>query len=195
MQFVIVVDVQRDFMLPGGALYVPGAETLIAPLDAMLASLRAEDTAGVLLTFDTHDGDRYAGSAEAAEFPLHCVRGSVGWETVLDLGGLDPSVPLYRMEKGVFAMWEEADGVIVDARDPQSPVVPRDLFFDRLGAAGVDEVVVVGVAADYCVRWAVEGLIARGLGVRVPAALTLGIVRQIDSVAAEEWADARVAIA
>ncbi|MEG8041528.1 hypothetical protein QP164_01445 [Sphingomonas sp. LR59] len=30
----------------------------------------------------------------------------------------------------------------------------------------------MGVAADYCVRWAVEGLVDRGFAVRVPAALT-----------------------
>jgi nicotinamidase/pyrazinamidase len=73
--------------------------------------------------------------------------------------------------------------------------VPRDLFFERLRAEGVDDIVVTGVAADFCVRWAVEGLIQRGFRIAVLAALTRGIVRQIGAVAAEEWAAAPVAIA
>ncbi|TVV76229.1 cysteine hydrolase family protein [Sphingomonas solaris] len=193
-RFVIVVDAQRDFMLPEGALYVAGAEDLVAPMNIMLASLDPDETAGVLLTFDTHEPDRYARSAEARQFAPHCVRGSAGWQTVLDVAAVDPAIALHTLEKGVFAMWEEADVTIRDARDPAAAAVPRDRFFDRLRAQGVDEIVVVGVAADFCVRWAVEGLIDRGFRVVVPAALTRGIVRQIDAVAAEEWAAAPVAI-
>ena len=55
-------------------------------------------------------------------------------------------------------------------------------------ASGVTEVTVIGVAADYCVRWAVDGLLARGFAVTVPAALTRGIERQIEAVAGEDFA-------
>jgi len=91
-------------------------------------------------------------------------------------------------------MWEEPDVTIRNARDLALTPVHRDRFFDALRAKGVDEVVVIGVAADFCVRWAVEGLIARGFRVTIPAELTRGIARQIDAVAAQEWATARVAI-
>ncbi|WP_204277170.1 hypothetical protein, partial [Klebsiella aerogenes] len=57
-----------------------------------------------------------------------------------------------------------------------------------------EEAVVIGVAADYCVRWAVEGLIERGFAVTVPEALTRGIARQIDAVRAQEWDGLAVAI-
>lgn len=193
-RFVIVVDAQRDFMLPDGALYVDGAEALVGPTNEFLKSLRPDDTAGVLLTFDTHEPERYAHSAEAEQFPLHCVRDSAGWQTVLDLRAIDANIPLYSLEKGVFAMWEEADVTIRDAGDPGAASVPRDRFFEHLRAEGIDEVMVTGVAADFCVRWAVEGLIERGFRVTVPAALTRGIVRQIETVAAEEWAAARVGV-
>ncbi|VWX48351.1 cysteine hydrolase family protein [Novosphingobium sp. 9U] len=194
INFVIVVDAQRDFMMPDGALYVAGAEALIAPMNDMLASLSPSETAGVLLTFDTHEAEPYARSDEGQQFALHCVRGSKGSATVLDVGAVDPEIPLYTLEKGVFAMWEEADVTIRNARDPGADFVPRDEFFDRLQAQGVEEIVAIGVAADFCVRWAVEGLIERGFRISVPAALTRGIVRQIDAVAAEEWSAAKVAI-
>jgi nicotinamidase/pyrazinamidase len=194
-RFVIVVDAQRDFMLPDGALYVAGAEALVAPVNDWLAALDPAETAGVLMTFDTHDADTYADSAEAAQFPLHCVRGSGGWQTALDPDLIDAAIPLHMLEKGVFAMWEEPGVMIRDARAPDRPAVPRDRFFDDLRGRGVEEVTVVGVAADFCVRWAVEGLIARGFRVTVPQALTRGIMRQIDAVAAEEWAGRAVALA
>ena len=52
MQFVIVVDTQVDFMRPDGALPVAGAEALVAPMHAWLATLEPAETAGVLFTFD-----------------------------------------------------------------------------------------------------------------------------------------------
>ena len=148
----------------------------------------------MLLTFDTHEPEPFARSAEAGQVPLHCVRDSAGWQTVLDVTAIDPQIPLYTLEKGVFAMWKETDVTILDSRNSKAASVPRDRFFDRLRAEGVDEVVVIGVAADFCVRWAVDGLIERDIRITVPAALTRDIVRQIDAVAAEEWATVRVAI-
>ena len=62
----------------------------------------------------------------------------------------------------------------------------------RRCAQGIDTSTVVGVAADFCVRWAVDGLLERGFAVELPAALTRGIERQIDSVAAEDWVGASV---
>jgi nicotinamidase/pyrazinamidase len=194
-QFVIVVDAQHDFMIADGALPVGGAEKLIAPMNEWLAALTPEDTAGILFTFDTHEPERYAGSPEAEQFPLHCVRGQPGWSLAVDPGRIDPAIPIYRMEKGVFAMWEEADLEMSDMRDPAAPAKPRDAFFDQLGAGGVEEVIVIGVAADFCVRWAVDGLVQRGFRVTVPAALTRGIVQQIDSVAAESWPPSVVQVA
>jgi nicotinamidase/pyrazinamidase len=186
-RFVIVVDAQRDFMAVDGALSVGGADALVAPLNAWLAGLRPQDTAGILLTFDTHEPERYAASPEAEQFPPHCVKGGPGWESMVDIAAIDPAIPLYRLEKGVFAMWEESELGVEDVRDPAAPLYPRDAFFNALAARDVRDVSVVGVAADYCVRWAIDGLVERGFQVVVPAALTRGIARQIEAVVAEEW--------
>lgn len=195
MRFVIVVDAQYDFMMPDGALYVAGADALVVPTDDWLAALDPAEVAGVLFTFDTHTPEIYAGSAEAAQFPPHCMRGTPGWASVLDPARVDAGIPLYRLEKNVFAMWEEAHVLIGDLRDPLAPTTPRDAFFDRLKADGIEDVTVIGVAADYCVRWAVDGLVARGFRVTVPAAFTRGIARQIDTVVAEDWPEGAVALA
>ena len=192
-RFVIVVDMQRDFVAADGALPVAGAEDLIVPTQSWLALLRPDETAGVLFTQDTHDPDIYAQSKEAEQFPLHCKRGTPGWELVIDPAALDPAIPCYALEKGVFDMWAEPGLRIHQFDSPGAG--DRDAFFVQLHAIGVEEVVVVGVAADYCVRWAVEGLIKRGFRVTVPTDLTRGIVRQIDSIAVNEWAGFQVALA
>ena len=180
--FVIVVDMQRDFVMPSGALPVPDAQALIAPMQDWLAALDPSAVAGVLMPFDTHLADVYAGSAEAGQFPLHCLRGTAGWESMLDAHVIDPAIPVYRMEKGVFDMWAEPGLTVSRAGEQQ---IDRDVFFARLAGRGVDNVTVVGVAADYCVRWAIEGLLARGFRVEWPAALTRGIGREAEAVAAE----------
>ena len=195
MRFVIVVDTQRDFMAADGALSVAGADALAEPMRTWLAALDPAEVAGVLFTFDTHVPEVYAGSPEAEAFPLHCVRGSAGWANMLDIGLVDPAIPACRIEKGVFDMWAEPGLVIEDARDPGAARIARESFFADLKAGGTTEVAVIGVAADYCVKWAIDGLVERGFRVTVPASLTRGIDRQIEAVAAEDFAGRAVTLA
>jgi len=187
-RFVILVDTQKDFMDADGALSVLGADALIGPMEDWLHALNQADTAGVLFTFDTHVPEVYAGSAEAEAFPIHCVRGSEGWSNVLDVTALDPVIPAWRIEKGVFDMWAEDGLWIEDARDPSAKRIPRENFFADLKARGVADVTAIGVAADYCVRWAIDGLVARGFRVEVPEELTRGIERQIREVIDDDFA-------
>ncbi|MEG3083423.1 isochorismatase family protein [Sphingomonas sp. PB2P12] len=193
-RFVVVVDTQWDFMAADGALSVAGAADLVAPMQAWLSALKRDDIAGVLFTFDTHFRETYAASPEAQMFPIHCVRGTEGWGNMLDVARVDRAIPAWRIEKGVFDMWAEPGLVIENARDGAQPVMPRDAFFDEVLAGGVTDVTVIGVAADYCVRWAVAGLIDRGFAVTVPADLTRGIERQIATVAAEDFAGTRLLV-
>lgn len=190
--FVIVVDTQRDFMAADGALSVPGAEALVGPMQDWLRSLKSADVAGVLFTFDTHVPEIYAVSDEAKEFPVHCVRGSAGWANMLDTAVVHSAIPVHRLEKGVFDMWAEPDLAIEDARDDSAPPVRRDAFFEGLRVRGVREVIVIGVAADYCVRWAIDGLVERGFAVTVSPSLTRGIHRSIEQVVEEDFAGAEV---
>ncbi|MGY4397150.1 nicotinamidase/pyrazinamidase [Sphingomonas sp. UYAg733] len=192
--FVVVVDMQRDFINADGALPVAGAEALLAPMTSWLRALLPDETAGVLFTADTHEPDIYAHSEEAKQFPPHCMRGTPGWALLLDPAAVDPAISCYRLEKGVFDMWAEAD-VMIERLDGDVPPVPREEFFARLKRDGVEHVLVIGVAADFCVRWAVEGLIERGFKVTIPRGLTRGIGRQIDAVAADEWDGADAAVA
>ncbi|WP_371710681.1 cysteine hydrolase family protein [Novosphingobium sp. BW1] len=190
MPFVIVVDTQRDFMAPDGALSVAGADDLVAPMQAWLEALDPETTEGVLFTFDTHDPAIYPGSPEAEAFPLHCVRESAGWANMLDPDRVPAQIPTWKLEKGVFDMWSEAGLPLTSARRDATSTKPiaRDAFFADIATRGVRDVKVIGVAADYCVLWAVQGLLERGFTVHLPEALTKGIDRQIDEVLVSDLA-------
>lgn len=190
--FVIVIDMQKDFIVPDGALPVAGAEEIVAPMREWLAALVPERTSGVLFTADTHNRETYAESPEARLFPPHCIRGTAGWDPVFDPSHLLSDIPRYWLEKNVFDMWAEADLDVTQWGTDRR--WRRDDFFSGLRKAGIRTLIVVGVAADYCVRQAVDGMLKKGFEVRIPRDLTRGIGRQIEEVAAQEWQNQAVTI-
>lgn len=175
--FDLVIDVQNDFMRPDGALYVPGAETIIAPLQQHLATLVSR---GVLFTYDTHVLGIYETSEEAKQFPVHCVKASEGWQLAIER-----PVDAFTMEKGVFDMWHEPTLLV----HGPNVSVERDVFFDNLAAVGVTTLRLCGVASDYCVKWAIDGALARSFKVQVIAGLTKGIERDMAQVIKDEFGD------
>lgn len=190
---IIVVDTQADFMLPDGALPVAGADAIVPPLAEWLGRRTPANTAAVVFTFDTHFAETYAHSAEAALFPIHCVKGTPGWRNLLDPLSVPPAIPCRTLEKGVFDMWAEDGLLLHDPRGKSSPVA-RDMFFAELRGQGVEHTIVVGVAADYCVRWAIDGLVRRGFSVAVPEGLTRGIERSIETVLLDDFAQLPVSV-
>lgn len=180
-KFVIVVDMQKDFVDANGKLYVKGSADIVKPVNDYLANLNPNEVVGVLFTYDTHSEDTYLTSEEAKQFPPHCYKGTDGWELGVDKTLVRPEIPVFTLEKNVFNMWEESELIINDYR--LKIVVTnhdRDYFFKNIGVTNVD---VVGVASDFCVKWAIDGLLDRGFNVTVPRALVKGIFETIDEVA------------
>jgi nicotinamidase-related amidase len=77
---VIVVDMQNDFVKPGGTLVVPAAVETIGNIDALLTAARAQNVP-VAYTQDTH----YAGDQEWQVWPEHCRAGTWGWQIIDEL--------------------------------------------------------------------------------------------------------------
>lgn len=185
-KFLIVVDTQFDFVMPDGALYVPGAEEIISPAQKFLRGIDAPEYTGVLFTMDTHTVEAYTGSPESEQFPIHCVKGTDGWTNVFNPEYMSEAFPIYYLEKGVFNMWEEpglqlypTSGVeqsYDETRGLQGGEVgiDRDQFFQQLLSQGVI-IEIFGVASDYCVKWAVDGFAKRGFPVVVINDLCRGI--------------------
>lgn len=166
--FVVVVDTQYDFMMPDGILYVKGAEETIVPMIQYLTSLKAETTAGVLFTFDTHTKEDYEGSPEAELFPLHCRWSYKGHKNILDRDFVHPQINKMILQKDVFNLWD-AD---------YTKILNWDSGFFEFLETNKDQIEIVdiiGVALNFCVKQAVEGFVERGFKVRLHTSMTRGI--------------------
>jgi nicotinamidase/pyrazinamidase len=149
------VDVQADFMLPGGKLYVPGAEKLLPNIRRLTdAAQRGE----VFLV--SHGCFHPANDPEFKQFPPHCLKGTDGAEFVPE--ALAENV--VRVENDVTARLPE------DLFKYQQIILEKqtlDIFethhadelVERLGNAA--EFVVFGVVTEYCVSCAIKGLLKR----------------------------------
>ena len=155
------VDVQRDFVLPGGRLYVPGAEKLLPNIR------RLTDAARQNKVFLVSHGDFHApDDPEFKIFPPHCVKGTPGSELVPDAitenvvrvpNESEASLPenLYKYQQ---ILLEKQTLSIFESRH-------ADALLEKLGSQ--PEYVVFGVVTEYCVGLAVKGLLERGRRVAV----------------------------
>jgi nicotinamidase/pyrazinamidase len=155
------VDVQADFMLPGGKLYVPGAEKLLPNIR------RLTDAARLGRVFLVSHGCFHApNDPEFKIFPPHCVKGTEGAELV----------PEALTEK-VVRVPNEADAKLPDDLSQYQQILLEkqtlnifesrhaDALVQRLGSQA--EFVVFGVVTEYCVSFAAKGLLELGRRVAV----------------------------
>jgi len=150
------VDAQQDFMLPGGKLYVPGAERII-PNIKRLAD--AAQKARVLLVSSACA--HAANDPEFATFPSHCIRGTEGARIVPE-GLTKDFLIIPNREKFPLPadLFDHAQIVIEkQALDVFSNPHTNEIV-ERLGPEVT--YVVFGVVTEYCVHFAAKGLLDRG---------------------------------
>jgi len=155
------VDAQLDFMLPGGRLYVPGAEKLIPNIARLVAGALE---AGVFLV---SSGDFHPrNDPEFKTFPPHCLRGTAGARIIAE-----------GIAKGCRTIPNDASDKLPEdiLRSPQVLLEKQTLdvfdnphtseLVERLGPDA--EYIVFGVVTEYCVRFAAKGLLERGRKVTI----------------------------
>jgi nicotinamidase/pyrazinamidase len=133
------IDTQNDFMLPAGALYVPGAERIL-PQVARLNRHAKERGIPLISTADAHAEN----DPEFALWPPHCVAGTFGQRK--------PDCT-------------QAGQIVLNKRSVDCFTIPE--LPGLLGQLRVEHAVVYGVVAEICVRHAVFGLLERGIRVTV----------------------------
>ena len=155
------VDTQKDFMLPGGKLYVPGAEKRLPNIR------RLTDAARQGKVFLVSHGCFHApDDAEFKIFPPHCVRGTDGADLVPE--ALTPRI--VRVPNDAEAMLPgdlSAYQQILLEKQTLNIFESRhaDALVQQLGSR--PEFVVFGVVTEYCVSFAAKGLLERGRRVAV----------------------------
>jgi nicotinamidase/pyrazinamidase len=155
------VDTQADFMLPGGKLYVPGAERLLPNIRRLTDAARHGH---VLLV--SHGCIHTPDDPEFQTFPPHCVEGTEGANFV----------PEALTEKVAVVPNHESATLPEDFSQFHQLHLHKntlDIFESRHAHSLVDrlprhaEIFVFGVVTEYCVRLAAKGLLERGRKVSV----------------------------
>jgi nicotinamidase/pyrazinamidase len=141
---LIVVDVQNDFADPAGGLAVPGGDQIIEAVNREIRLARA-DGALVVATQDWHPEHTPHFARDGGPWPVHCVAGTWGAELHPALA-LPADAP--RVRKGANG----EDGYSgFTMRDPETGATIATKLEALLRDAGVERVVVIGLATDYCV--------------------------------------------
>jgi len=142
---LIVVDVQNDFADPAGGLSVAGGDAVIPTIDREI-EMAVANGALVVATQDWHPASTPHFAKDGGVWPVHCVAGTWGAELHPDLV-LPADAP--RVRKGANG----EDGYSgFTMRDPVSGETVATELEGLLHDAGVDNVVVTGLATDYCVK-------------------------------------------
>jgi nicotinamidase/pyrazinamidase len=173
------IDTQRDFLEPSGALYVPGSEPILPQLDRLTRFARTRRIP-ILATACNHTPD----DPELARFPPHCMAGTEGAQRVAATACPDSVVlgPGQRLEGDLPAhLTLQKREFDVFSRPDADELIAR---YARQGVTFV----VYGVATDYCVRAAVEGLLARGHRVALVADAVRAIDPAVEADLLTDWA-------
>lgn len=173
MRALIIVDVQNDFC-EGGPMAVTGGAAVARAITDFLAGAR--DYQHVVATKDFHidPGDHFSDDPDyASSWPPHCVAGTPGAKFHPDLD-VRPIEAVFR--KGAYSAAYSGFEGVDDAGTS---------LLDWLRQRGVDEVDVVGLAADHCVRRTAEDAARAGFATRVLLDLTAGVAAESTAHAIE----------
>jgi nicotinamidase/pyrazinamidase len=159
------VDTQVDFMDPSGALYVPGAETIVPNLEHLTDHMRRMGIhRGGSVDYHSPDDPELSRSPDWSEtYPPHCLAGTPG---AAKIPATAPTNPLWIASNPV-----PSPSLAAQVRSHVGEVLLQKQRFDVfsnpnvctvLRALAPERVVVYGVATDVCDRYAVEGFLMLG---------------------------------
>ena len=145
MDCLLVIDLQKDFVDPGGALYFEGAEKVVEPILKLVERFK-KDGKPIVTTQDWHDPD----DEEFKIWPKHCVAGEEGAELTQKLKkALNGYEKYYPVKKKRYSAFYGTD------------------FDSLIKEKGWKSFIVCGVVTNICVLFTVEELRNRGYEVRL----------------------------
>ncbi len=145
MKALLIIDLQRDFVDPGGALYYKGAEKVVNYIVNLVEKFKSESLP-IITTQDWHSED----DREFQVWPKHCIAESEGARLTEKLEkALKGYEKHYSIKKTRFSAFYNTN------------------FDDLIEKFGIDEFEVAGVVTNICVMFTVEEIRNRDIPVRV----------------------------
>ncbi|WP_330236300.1 isochorismatase family protein [Streptomyces sp. NBC_00566] len=183
---LIVVDVQNDFC-EGGSLAVAGGADVAAAITELIGQAAGSGYRHVVATRDHHiaPGGHFADNPDYVHsWPAHCVAGTEGvgfhpnFAPAVASGAVDAV-----FDKGAYsAAYSGFEGADENGAS----------LADWLRARGVEEVDVVGIATDHCVRATALDAANEGFRTHVLLDLTAGVAQETTTRALETLREAGV---
>ena len=137
---LLVVDVQNDFC-GGGALAVPDGDRVVEPINSLLSGC-ADAGIPVFASRDWHPAGSGHFADQGGPWPVHCVADTPG-------AAFHPGLEL-PADARIVSKGQAPDTDGYSAFEGTLPDGTR--LGEALAAAGVRELLVCGLATDYCVR-------------------------------------------
>jgi nicotinamidase/pyrazinamidase len=180
---LIIVDVQNDFC-EGGSLPVTGGAAVAGAINDYLTTDPGYDHVVATQDFHIDPGDHFSDHPDyVSSWPPHCLAGSGGadFHPDLDTGRIEA---VFR--KGAYSAGYSGFEGTDESGTP---------LLDWLRQHRVDQVDIVGLATDQCVRSTAEDAARAGLSTRLLVDLTAGVSPRATEAAIQEMRNAGVAVA
>ncbi|MCM8773502.1 MAG: nicotinate phosphoribosyltransferase, partial [Candidatus Omnitrophica bacterium] len=154
------IDTQFDFISSQGALYVKNSEEIVDNIKN-LCSFAKKNNIKVISSQDTHSKD----DPEFKDFPKHCVKGTKGYKklpfTLLSSYKTIHNKPYPQEEiKKIISKYQQIiieKNVLNVFSNPNTEKILKAIY--------PDEIYVFGVATEYCVKEAIEGLLKNNFSI------------------------------
>ncbi len=197
------IDTQIDFLdRQIGALFVPNADKLVPNLQKLVQKAVADSNSTLFIgSLDSHTFACGEFVENGGPFPRHCVSGTIGQLKLPELmpdralvlpncGGFEPYEQLYEVvagdaqlflfEKNMFSIFENerAEELVNFWTEHVLKTRPSDV-----------EVIIFGVATEFCVRAAAVEFRERGYRVRVVRDAIAGVTVEGEAAAFQEFWD------
>lgn len=162
MRALLIIDVQNDFC-EGGSLAVTGATAVVGKINALLASDHGYDHVVATKDYHVDPGSHFAEEPDfVSSWPVHCVAHTSGADFHPELNTAAVEAVFH---KGAYAAaYSGFEGRLNGVS-----------LADWLRSREVDEVDVVGIATDYCVKATAADAADAGFTTRILVDLTAGV--------------------
>ncbi len=184
------VDTQKDFIIPDGRLSIKGADSIASNL-AKLSTYSSEKRVAWFSTMDSHVLDDKEISAEPdfkTTFPPHCMNATTGEERVEATSHPNPLVVDMQtgsLDKSWSYIKARYDSIVFKKNNID--VFSNENFDWLLSYVKPLVFVVFGVATDFCVKSAVEGLLNRNFKVVLVRDAVYAIDQDAERLLFDDW--------
>ncbi len=151
------VETQNDFIMPEGTISVPGAYEMIENFGKAIYHFQKK---GILTlgSVDAHTGPELIPGTKDQYFPLHCIKGTKGQQKIASTQAdiLYVSDNKYHDDALDLVVNEVMDGRRVYIEKQGLNLLSNPNTIDLIEKLGVEEVYLMGVATNICVKEAFD---------------------------------------